>query len=237
MAKSTQTAAPKAQTPAAVKAAATRAAKAAEKAAAAAGTKKLEQGPVIEITDEQRAAEAAQAQQNSIAQFAASQMAAPAAHTPVLDAEAAKLAAFNDAIKKLATDMGINPEVVLAPTKPTKATKTDRVEKNGITRPASGTVTGGIWDVADKISMSHNGHPATIAEVRAHADLLQVNDHTIKTQYSRWRQFHGIKGRVQLVTATQQPASPEGRDEGIENAFGRRSTDVERRADPAPAAQ
>lgn len=226
MASTNKSTAPKAQTPAAVKAAATRAAKAAEQA-----TKKLEQpAEQHNVTDEQRAAEANQAQNNAIAQFAQSQMAAPAAHTPALDAEAAKIAAFNEQVKKLAAEVGINPDAVLVPVKPAKNIKADKLTKNGITRPASGTTTGGIWDVADEISLSHNGHPATIAEVRSHAKMLQVNDHTIKTQYSRWRQFHGIKGRVQLVQATPQPASPEGHDEGIENAFGRRSGDVERRA-------
>lgn len=238
----TQTAAPKAQTPAAVKAAATRAAKKAEAAAAKAagpGGAPLEKPlDLHDIAAEQRQGEANQAQTNAIAQFAQSQMAAPAAHTPALDAEAAKLAAFNEAVKKLAAESGINPDLVLAPTKPVKATKADRVERNGITRPASGTTTGGIWDVADEISMSHNGHPATIAEVRAHAKMLHVNDHTIKTQYARWRGFHGIKGRVQLVQAAPQPASPEGHDEGIEAAWGRRAGDTERRAEqPAPAAQ
>jgi hypothetical protein len=222
MAKSTQTAAPKAQTPAAVKAAATRATKAAEKAAA----KKLEDtGEKHNVTDEQRQGERRQEQTNAIAQFAQSQMAAPAAHTPALDAEAAKLAAFNEAMKKLAAEHGINPELVLAPTKATKATKTDRLQKNGITRPASGTTTGAIWDVADEISLTHNGHPATIAEVRAHAKLLHTNDHTIKTQYARWRAFHGIKGRVQLVLAAPQPVPAADEGTEAEVALNRRATD------------
>jgi hypothetical protein len=229
MAKSTQTAAPKAQTPAAVKAAATRAAKKAEQA-----TKVLEKpAEQHDVTDEQRAAEAAQAQANAVAQFAQSQMATPAAHTPELDQEAAKLAAFQEAVKALATASGIDPSTILAPVQPAaqgkgKSARADRLVQNGITRPASGTTTGKIWDLADKMSADAGGQPVAIGTLRAHVELKQTNDHTIKTQYARWRQFHGIKGRVAAPVA--QPASPEGDDEGIAQAWGRRAEDQDRRA-------
>jgi hypothetical protein len=188
---------------------------AAKKAAATRAAKKLEQQG---ITDEQRRAEEAQARQNSIAQFSQSQLNTPAVHDNP-DPEAAKQKAFQDAVQALANSMGVDPSTVLA-AQPAKPARADRQQKNGVTRPASGTATGKIWDLADKLSADAEGQPVPIATLRAHADLRQTNENTLKTQYARWRNYHGIKGRVGQPVKSAEEGGPN---------FGRRSTDVERR--------
>lgn len=165
----------------------------------------------VEITKEQREGERRQAASTAIAQFAASSMQAPAAHVPELTPEQKKAQEFAVELAKLSEKFGM--PVPVAAVKQTKSA--NKQQRNGITRPAAGTVTGNIWDVADGISVSQNGAPAQIAQVKQHASLKDVNDHTIKTQYSRWRQFHGIKGRLQVV----QAQSPEGNDDGIAAAM------------------
>lgn len=87
--------------------------------------------------------------------------------------------------------------------------KLQKLSRNGITRPGANTKTGAIWDAADEISVKHPGQTAaTIAELKAHPALRGMNDHTIKTQYARWRQFHGVKGRVSIPLQAEQKPAP-----------------------------
>jgi hypothetical protein len=202
----TKQTASKAETPAAVKAAATR------KARAPSATPKVVEGPKglpmpepeaqHAIPEEQRQAERRQAQTNAIAQFTASQMQTPAVHEPGLTEEERKRIAFEEQVKVLASQMGVDPAqfLNLAPGK-VKTPRVERQQKNGLTRPAAGTTTGKIWDLADKLSADNNGTPVAIGTLRQHPDMRQVNDHTLKTQFARWRTYHGIKGRA--------PAQPE----------------------------
>lgn len=147
-----------------------------------------------EISEEQRQGERRQAQADAVMGFSASQMSAPAAHAPQLTAEQAKKAEFDAAVAKLAAEMGIQ-----APQAAIKAPRADKNARNGITRPADGTITGKVWAAADAISISQGGTPATVAAVKAHPITAGINDHTVKTQYARWRQFNGVKGRLQVV--------------------------------------
>jgi len=119
---------------------------------------------------------------------------------------------MEEAAANVAKELGISdPNAVTqllqgqAPQPPRPA----KLTRNNITRPASGTLTGTVWDVADEISKSHPGTtPATIAEIKADSRIRGMNDHTIKTQYARWRAYHGVRGRVALPTPVQaqQPA-------------------------------
>lgn len=228
-----QSAAAKAETPDAVKAAAVKGPKAPRVHKVAAGAVEGPKGKNMpdatntpEVPEEQRQGERRQQQTNAIAQFTASQMTTPAAHEiPQAIDDAIKMKMFQEAMQSMATSMGIDPAVVLAPItqgKPAKAPRADKQVQNNVTRPAAGTKTGQIWDFADKLSAEAGGNPCTIAALRALKELKETNEHTLKTQHARWRAYHGIKGR-----ATAQPAQaiPEGRDEGIENAFNRRKDD------------
>lgn len=80
-------------------------------------------------------------------------------------------------------------------------------EQNGIRRPKPNTETGKVWALADSIS-ANLGQPTPIANLLAAGQAQGLNDSTIRTQYARWRVFHGITGRV-LAPAAAQPASTE----------------------------
>lgn len=76
-----------------------------------------------------------------------------------------------------------------------KEPKPERIKQNGVSRPSSGTQTGKVWDIADKIS-SENNRPATRAEVTAAGTTAGINASTITTQFGQWRRFYGIKKEV-----------------------------------------
>lgn len=81
-------------------------------------------------------------------------------------------------------------------------------EQNGIRRPKPDTETGKVWALADAISASL-GQPTPIANLLKDGQAQGLNDSTIRTQYARWRAFHGITGRVSLPTPSVDPAAPE----------------------------
>ena len=81
-------------------------------------------------------------------------------------------------------------------------------EQNGIRRPKPETETGKVWGLADSISASL-GQPTPIANLLKAGQEQGLNDSTIRTQYARWRAFHGITGRVALpVVAPVAPVVP-----------------------------
>ena len=78
-------------------------------------------------------------------------------------------------------------------------------EQNGVRRPKDGTETGKVWKLADDLSAQF-GQPTPIANLLDVGQKQGLNDSTIRTQYARWRTFHGIAGRVALPTPA--PAAP-----------------------------
>ena len=74
-----------------------------------------------------------------------------------------------------------------------EAAKVVRVVANGVTRPASGTSTARIWEIADEISAAAKA-PASRADVLKVAEAEGLNGATCATQYGRWRVFNGLKG-------------------------------------------
>lgn len=74
----------------------------------------------------------------------------------------------------------------------------NREEANGVKRPSAGTLCAQVWDIATLLS---NGDEkpktkiATLSEVVKHAESKGINKFTARTQYARWRVFHGITGR------------------------------------------
>lgn len=126
-----------------------------------------------------------------MAQFVSQQLTTPVA----LTGERAKL--FHDRMDALSQEFGIPVKAVEV-----KIAKV-KVAQNGITRPGANTKCGLIFEVADKIT-AQTGMPATIAAVKA--SCTGINDHTVKTQYARWRQFNGIVGRI--VAPVIPPVGP-----------------------------
>lgn len=78
--------------------------------------------------------------------------------------------------------------------------------QNGVTRPKPGTKCAAAWDIFDSIS-AKNRKPATIGEAMTLAKPKKLNDATVRTQYSRWRAFHGVKGRLESTNAKPKPAA------------------------------
>ena len=65
-------------------------------------------------------------------------------------------------------------------------------EQNGIRRPKPETTCGKVWAIFDSLS-AKSGSPATIGDSLKEAD--GIAEATVRTQYARWRKFHGITGR------------------------------------------
>ena len=94
-----------------------------------------------------------------------------------------------------------------------EATRVVRAVANGVTRPADGTATARIWQIADDISAAAKA-PASRADVLKVAEAEGLNTATCATQYGRWRAFHGltgldIQGKPKAdPAATADPATP-----------------------------
>lgn len=75
-------------------------------------------------------------------------------------------------------------------------------KQNGFTEPREGTLTRKVWDAATRISEEHN-RPAMMDEViKACGNSPKLS--TIQTQYSRWKSFHGLEGKL-IVPAEVTP--------------------------------
>lgn len=165
---------------------------------------------VAEVSEEQRHGERRQAESDAVMQFTNAQLSSPAAHLPELTAQQKKMAEFKEAQAKLAKEMGVElePEVEV----PVVVPKNAKLQRNNVTRPADNTKTGLVWRTADAISAAQNGNPATIAQMKEHKDMKEMNDFTLKTQYARWRSYNGIKGRAAAPAAR---VTPEGDYPGV----------------------
>lgn len=77
--------------------------------------------------------------------------------------------------------------------------------QNDIRRPKETTLCGKAWAVFDSVS-SKNGSPAAIGECLELTRAQGLNDGNVRTEYARWRKFHGISGRI-AAPATEQAAA------------------------------
>lgn len=105
--------------------------------------------------------------------------------------------------KKAPAKKASKPKAPKAPAKP-------KDQKNGITRPAAGSTTGKIWDLADKAA-AKNKHNNNRGEVIEAAGKLGIVEATAATQFGKWRVYNGIKGRVakpKAPKAAKKPAPP-----------------------------
>ena len=71
----------------------------------------------------------------------------------------------------------------------------ERDRKNGVTKPKAGTKTRMVWDILTEISEKQN-RPATREEALEACLAKEINKSTITTQYSHWKRYHGIQGKV-----------------------------------------
>ena len=108
------------------------------------------------------------------------------------------------------------PKAVKAP-KPVKEAKpkVERIRQNGQTRPAAGSKTGLVWDIADAISAKLK-RPALRNEVFDELEK-QAKDPSYAmagTQYSRWCAFYGVTKELSKFKAEARKA----RDEAAKKA-------------------
>ena len=172
---------------------------------------------MTEKTQEQIAAEQAPAEQAAAAKAAekaqkeAEKAEKAAANKAKKEAEAAEKKAKKEAEKaekeaKKAAEKAEKEQAKAAKVAAKEANKMP--EQNGIRRPKPDTETGKVWALADSISASL-GQPTPIANLLKDGQAQGLNDSTIRTQYARWRAFHGITGRVSLPTPPAAPVAPE----------------------------
>jgi hypothetical protein len=158
------------------------------------------------IAEEQRVAdrradEQIKTDKKNAMDFAVQQLTTPVAGSqPQLKTPNAATEQFKKELAELQAKHGI----VAPPAKPARA---DKIQSNGVTRPGAETLCGKIWAAADEISRNIHG-VASQALLKQHPATQGVNEHTIKTQYARWRAFNGISGRLPTIHAVHQ--SPQG---------------------------
>lgn len=99
---------------------------------------------------------------------------------------------------RVATSLpGNAPTTVAADAKPAKAPKPAKVpvekdQKNGVTRPKAGSLTGRVWEIADAISNAQKS-PAERSHVIEEGEKAGLNASTVTTQYGKWCKYYGIK--------------------------------------------
>ena len=173
---------------------------------------------MTEKTQEQIAAEAeaaAKASAAAAAKQAEKDAKAAEKAKKAAEAKAAKEAKAAEAKAKKEADKAAKEAKKAAEKAAKEAAKAEKAEKalvakmpeqNGIRRPKPDTETGKVWGLADSISASL-GQPTPIANLLVAGQAQGLNDSTIRTQYARWRAFHGITGRVALPAAVP-PVAP-----------------------------
>lgn len=148
------------------------------------------------------------AEQVKAAQQAAKEQAKKAAEEAKAQKAAEKEAAKQAKAAEKAAEKAKKEEEKKAAEEAKSAAKAATPEQNGIKRPKSGTATGRVWEIADHISGQLEA-PASIRAVLEAGKAEGLNDATIKTQYARWRQFHGVTGYVMDPRVAEEKARKE----------------------------
>lgn len=81
------------------------------------------------------------------------------------------------------------------------------MRQNGVTMPQAGGKTRAPWDIATRLSEQLN-RPATRDEVLKACEAAGIAKGTRETQYSHWKKYHGLTGRVVPTTKNAAPAAP-----------------------------
>lgn len=99
--------------------------------------------------------------------------------------------------------------------KPVKE-KYEYVTQNGVRRPKSGTKCGQVWDMADTMS-KEKASPISLAELMVVSDKEGWNKNNTSGEYSLWRKFYGITGRI------ANPASADKSVKKLEDVYKKAS--------------
>lgn len=79
-------------------------------------------------------------------------------------------------------------------------------EQNGVRRPGPDGLCGQVWALADKLSTELK-QAVPIANLLEAGTAAGLNASNIRTEYARWKKFHGLSGRITLPTPVAQPAA------------------------------
>ena len=90
-----------------------------------------------------------------------------------------------------------------------KAAK-EALRKNGELPPREGSKCATVWDTATQMSQEL-GSPVDGKSLLA--ALPEINHHTVKTQYARWRKHHGITGRITKPKTAEEQAAEKAAEE------------------------
>jgi len=109
----------------------------------------------------------------------------------------------NDAFAAFAqSQLTSRPQPAIEPAKATSnhsRVERNREEANGVKRPSAGTLCAQVWNIATELSNGDEKPTTKIAklsEVVKAATAKGINQYTARTQYARWRVFHGVTGRA-----------------------------------------
>lgn len=160
------------------------AAKQAEKEAKAAAAAEAKAAKAAERAAKKEAAEAAKADKKAAveAEKAAKLQAVEDAKAAKEAAKAAKAQAKLDA--KAAKDAQRQPE------------------QNGVRRPGPDGQCGKVWALADTLS-AEMGQAVPIANLLKAGEEQGLNPSNIRTEYARWKKFHGLSGRIVAPAAAE----------------------------------
>ena len=160
-----------------------------------------------EKTQEQLNAEAAAAAQKqaekeakaaATAEAKAAKAAERAAKKAAAEAEKESKKAEREAAKQAKIDA---KAAAVAEREAAKAAKeaSRQPEQNGIRRPGPDGLCGQVWTLADNLSASL-GQAVPIANLLEAGVAQGLNPSNIRTEYARWKKFHGLSGRITLPT-------------------------------------
>lgn len=173
-------------------------------------------------TPEQIAAEAAAAKATKEAEKQAKAEAAAAkkaAEKAAKDAEKAAAKAAKEAEKEAKALALANAKAAKEAEKAAKqaAKQTEKQpEQNGIVRPKPNTACGKAWAIMDSLSMKA-GSATPIAPVLEVAKTEGLNEGNVKCEYSRWRKFHGVTGRIVAPKPHVETTNPDPAGEAVDN--------------------
>ncbi|QJD54358.1 hypothetical protein [Aminobacter phage Erebus] len=109
-------------------------------------------------------------------------------------------------------------------------------KQNGIKRPDAGTVTGKLWDIADRISTTL-GQPAPRKAVvdEYMSTVANANQATANTQYARWVAYHGASDVLRTLRTEETAARREAKEK--EAAEAKAKKEAEKAAKEAEGAE
>lgn len=153
-----------------------------------------------EKTQEQLDAEAAAAAQKQAEKEAKAAAAAEAKAAKQAEREAAKQAKIDAKAAAVAEREAAKAAKEQAKLDAKAAKEAARQpEQNGIRRPGPDGLCGQVWSLADELSATL-GQPVPIANLLEAGEAQGLNPSNIRTEYARWKKFHGLTGRITLPT-------------------------------------